>query len=351
MQHGMSLKDASSYNVQFVQGKPIFIDTLSFERLQPTVPWKAYGQFCRHFLAPLALCAYQDVRTGKLLAHYLDGIEIDLASRMLPRRSHLKLGINLHIHSHAKSIQHAENRKKTINQLHVSEHSLFALIDNLRSTIQALRMRAPSTRWGEYYAHMNYSEVAFGSKKRIVREFLTNSKKDRLIDLAANDGEFSLIGSELGKFTLSPDFDPIAVEKNYVRLKKIKEKNILPLWIDFTNPSPSAGWISKERASFFERAGTDSVVLALALIHHLALGNNIPLPEISRAFSQIASELILEFVPKQDSQVREMLLMREDIFPDYHLDGLRNVLSGYFSIVEIKKIEDSGRCLLRCIRK
>src|SRR6056300_868464 len=77
------LKDASAYNVQFVNGKPVFIDTLSFEKYVEGEPWVAYKQFCQHFLAPLALAAYKDVRCLQLLKNYIDGIPLDLASSLL----------------------------------------------------------------------------------------------------------------------------------------------------------------------------------------------------------------------------------------------------------------------------
>ena len=60
LNHGMSLKDCSSYNIQFHHGRPVFIDTLSFEIYREGEPWVAYRQFCQHFLAPLALIAHRD---------------------------------------------------------------------------------------------------------------------------------------------------------------------------------------------------------------------------------------------------------------------------------------------------
>ena len=88
LEHSMTLKDATGFNVQFAGNRPIFIDTLSFEILNEEVPWVAYRQFCQHFLAPLAVMAYKDVRARHLLKSFIDGIPLDLASNLLPRRSY-----------------------------------------------------------------------------------------------------------------------------------------------------------------------------------------------------------------------------------------------------------------------
>ena len=114
---GMTLKDASAYNIQLHEARPKLIDTLSFERYEEGRPWIAYRQFCQHFLAPLALMSRVDVRLGQLLRIHLDGIPLDLASRLLPWRSRFNLSLGLHIHAHARSqrrhAQAATSRSKS----------------------------------------------------------------------------------------------------------------------------------------------------------------------------------------------------------------------------------------------
>ena len=105
MRFGMTLKDASAYNIQFYHGKPVFIDTLSFEKYEEGKPWVSYKQFCQHFLAPLALMSRTDVRLSQLMRNYIDGIPLDLASRLLSKRSYLNFSLLSHIHLHAKTQQ------------------------------------------------------------------------------------------------------------------------------------------------------------------------------------------------------------------------------------------------------
>ena len=109
--------------------------------------------------------------------------------------------------------------------------------------------------------------------------------------------------------------DPVAVEKNYRRVVERGERHLLPLLLDLTNPSARSGWAHEERESFADRGPAD-LVLALALVHHLAIAHNLPLPRIAEFFARIARALVIEFVPKADSQLQRMLATREDIFDD-----------------------------------
>ena len=101
VQHGMSLKDATAYNVAIEAGRPVWIDTLSFERLTPGKPWAAYRQFCQFFLAPLAAISFVDVRLLQLLRAHIDGMPLEVASRILPASTRLRPGILTHVHLQA----------------------------------------------------------------------------------------------------------------------------------------------------------------------------------------------------------------------------------------------------------
>lgn len=163
-------------------------------------------------------------------------------------------------------------------------------------------------------------------------------------DLGANTGHFSRLGSDRGIMTIAFDIDPSAVEKNYLFCREKNQTLCLPLLIDLTNPNPGLGWANEERMSLVDRGPVDCV-MALALIHHLAITNNLPLDMVAEFFGKICRSLIIEFVPKSDSQVKKMLLTRKDIFPDYHQDGFESAFKGYFSTERIEKVGQSGRML------
>jgi len=315
LERGLTLKDASAYNIQFLGGRPVLIDTLSFEKLRMK-PWVAYRQFCQHFLAPLLLMARRDHRLGQLSRVFLDGVPLDLASRLLPPSTRLRPGIAMHIHLHAASQKHYATRAVELKERRVSLVSLKGLADSLERLVLRTEFRLTRTEWGNYYKGTNYSDASFEDKKRIVAEFLELVKPRTVWDLGANTGVFSRLASDRGIPTVAFDIDPVAVELNYRQVVKGKEADILPLVLDLANPSPAIGWANAERDSWLARGPVDAV-LALALVHHLAISNNLPFAMVARTLRRTCDRLIIEFVPKSDSQVRRLLETREDVFPGY----------------------------------
>jgi len=344
LEFGMSLKDASAYNIQFNKGKPLLIDTLSFEKYQEGKPWIAYKQFCEHFLVPLALMSYNHIQLNKLLQIYLDGIPLDLANSLLPAKAYCKLSLLSHIKFHSKSQKHFSDKKINMDKHKMSRLAIKGLIDNLETSIKNLKWQPSGTEWANYYKETNYSEVSMQNKKQIVGEFLEKIKPKNLWDLGANTGIFSQIASDKGIPTISFDIDPAVVEKNYLKCVKTDEKNILPLIIDITNPSPAIGWENQERLSLLERGPADAV-LALALLHHLAISNNLPFDKIAYFFNKICNYLIIEFIPKDDSQIQKLLLNREGIFPNYTKQDFEHTFSKYFIIEKSFEIKDSKRSI------
>ncbi|MFZ8802625.1 MAG: class I SAM-dependent methyltransferase [Candidatus Calescibacterium sp.] len=344
LEYGMCLKDASAYNIQFRHGKPILIDILSFEKYQEGKPWVAYKQFCEHFLAPLALMAYKDIRLNQLLKIYIDGIPLNLATKLLPLRSWLRFPLLLHIHLHARSQKYLLNKNINVDKRTFSKKSLLSLIDSLESAISKLKWEPEKTEWSEYYKDTNYSQEAMFHKKKLVDDYIEEVKPNIVWDLGANIGIFSRIASNKGIYTVSFDSDPSVVEKSYLQVKNYKERNILPLCVDLTNPSPSIGWSNKERLSLIERGPCD-LALMLGLIHHIAISNNVPLIQIADFLSQICRYLIIEFVPKDDSQVQRLLRFRKDIFQDYDEKNFEIAFLNYFSILKREKIVDSKRTI------
>jgi hypothetical protein len=344
---GMSLKDASAYNIQFRSGKPILIDTLSFERYSEGAPWIAYRQFCQHFLAPLALMSRTDVRLGSLLRTNIDGVPLDLASRLLPPSTWLQPGLLAHIHLHGAAQKRYEGAPGKGARPHgVSRNALLGLIDSLQSTVSRLSWSPKGTTWAEYYTHTNYSDKAMEGKREIVAAMVDHiSPSPRLAwDLGANTGVFTRLASERGIYSVAWDMDPAAVERNYLECRRSGEANILPLVGDLANPSPDLGWALQERRSQVARGPAD-LVLALALVHHLAIGNNVPLSRIASFFAAIGTWAIVEFVPKSDSQVQRLLSSREDIFDGYSSAGFEAAFCECYDILEAVPVPDCERKL------
>lgn len=346
LQRGLTLKDGSAYNVQFVGSRPIFIDTLSFEPYREGRPWVAYRQFCQHFLAPLALMSKVDVRLGQLLRVHLDGIPLDLASALLPWSTRFNFGLTTHLHLHAQAQKRYAGVRASGRTSRMSPLSLLGLIDSLRLTIEKLNWQPTGTAWAAYYDATNYNEAAFEEKKRVVSEWLDRlSPRPAMVwDLGANTGMFSRLASQRDRLTIAFDVDAGAVERNFLECRSHADPQLLPLLLDLTNPSPGLGWENHERQSLSERGPAD-VVLALALVHHLAISNNLPFSKIAQFFSHISHNLIIEFVSKSDSQAQQLLMNREDIFANYSQQAFERDFSEYFVIRHCRPITATERIL------
>ena len=350
---GWTLKDASAYNVQFRGARPVIIDSLSFEPLEDGAPWVAYRQFCEHFLAPLALMARRDIRLSALLRADPDGVPLDLARALLPWRTRLDFGLLSHLHLHANAqVRHAadDDDGRTARGVRISRTKLVGLVQNLRNTVAALEWKPGGTEWSDYADNTSYNDRATQAKERQVGEFVRQVPGARAWDLGANTGRYSRIAAEAGKHVLAFDIDPAAAERNYRQIRDEGRGDILPLILDVANPSPGIGWANTERRSLLERADPD-VVLALALVHHIAITRNVPLPMLLGLFAVLAPWAIVEFVPKEDPMVRRLLATRRDVFPDYTLEGFRAAATERWETVSEVPIEDSPRVLFLLKRR
>ena len=347
---GFALKDATAYNVQFHDGRAVLIDSLSFERSSADTPWVAYRQFCEHFLAPLALMAFTDIRCGLLLRDFVDGIPLDLAARLLPSRTRLRFGIAAHIHAHAGAQRRYKDRGEAPTRATSSALRQRALVDSLRNTVEKLSWAPEGTDWADYADDTSYSDAATVAKKQLVERFVRGAAPRRVWDLGANTGVYSRIAADAGARVVAFDVDAGAAERHYRALRQAGRRDTLPLVVDLTNPSPGLGWANRERRPLGDR-GTPDLILALALIHHLAIGRNVPLDHVSRYFATLAPEVVIEFVPKGDPMVDRLLATRRDVFDDYSIDAFRAAFTADFDVVEEAPVAESTRTLFHLKRR
>lgn len=344
--YGFSLKDANCFNIQFYKNKPVLIDTSSFEEYKEGTPWVAYKQFCENFIAPLALMAYKDINLNSLFLSNINGISLELASKLLPIKTYFNFNIFTHIHIHSKfQSKYSNHSKKETDNIFIPKNQLKNLIKNLYNTVKNINLKNISTEWGNYYDDTNYSEESFESKKLIIEEFKQKISPKTVWDFGSNTGVFSRIFKDSSTQIAAFDIDKSAVEKNYLKTIKEQECNILPLVLDLANPSPALGFANNERKNIFDRAENVDLILALALIHHLKFTYNIPFELISKCFSSISKYVIIEFVDKEDSQVKRMLLNRKDVFEDYTQENFEQCFSKFFNIKYKKQIKDTKRTL------
>jgi hypothetical protein len=343
---GMRLKDASAYNIQFDRGRPILIDSLSFEVASPEEPWPAYRQFCEHFLGPLALIAYRDARFGLMLRDFIDGIPLDFAAGLLPGRTRMRPGLLAHLHMHAGAQRRSAAAAPTAEHpapRRMSRLGQDALLDSLRRTVEGLRWQ-PGGHWVQYGRQTSYTERGAASKREIVERMLADAGGQLVWDVGANVGTYSTIAAGAGRQVIAFDQDANSVEHHWLQLAPEARASVLPLVMDLSNPSPSLGWALEERRSLVERGPAD-VVMALALVHHLAIGNNVPLERVASFLARLGRSAIVEFVPKEDPMTQHLLAARPDVFPDYTIDRFRASFARHFRVREEVAVEDSLRSI------
>ena len=345
LKYGMTLKDASAFNIQFIGSSPIFIDTLSFEDYKEGEPWIAYRQFCQHFLAPLALNKYGVTELTKLRQCFIDGLPLNVVSKILPWRSKLNAFLMIHLHYHAKlGNKYASNHQPSAlkkMKLSLSKNKLIGIIQHLLSGINSMELKISKTEWTNYYEEFSYHDDAFEEKKKTISNWIDKIKPKTTWDLGCNTGIFSDIASQHSKYTISFDKDFFALEK-YSRT--LNNDKILTLLLDIDNPTSSAGWANEERKSLMQRGPAD-LILALALIHHLAISNNVPLNKIADFCSKCSEYLIIEFIPKQDEQVQRLLSNRNDIFANYNEGEFIKAFSNHYKIIERHTIKGTDRII------
>lgn len=341
---GLILKDATPYNIQWREGKLVFIDTLSFAKYQEEEPWIAYRQFCEQFLGPLLLMHYKKIPLQQLLLAWPEGIPLNVTKAILPLRSKFSLHTYLHIHLHAKVSSKNNPVKKPA--LKFSRQKLLNLVGSLEILVNKLKIPQQKSTWSGYYEEASQRDNYLAEKKMIIQQWLETINDYKTgIDLGANDGVFSCLLANKNIYTVAADFDPYCINNLYDELKRTGEKNIQPLILDLANPSPAFGVNNEERRSFTERINAD-IAIALALVHHLAIGKNIPFDMIADLFRKVCRrQLIVEFIPKEDDKLKLMLSAKKDIYTAYNQENFEKAFQKYFNTTKRQEIGVSGRIL------
>lgn len=344
------LIDASAYNIQFKNVSPVFIDVLSFRPYQQGEFWSAHRQFCEQFLNPLLLFAIKGIPYHEWYRGAMEGISTDLLANIMPFKSWFSPKSLIHVLLPARSQQKLTEKQKNSTQGKIQTSTLpkavyKKFLEQLHNWISGLKPRKwKSTLWENYTTNRIYQSAEVSAKQQFIAEFVSTIVPKQLWDLGCNDGEFSEIALKNGaEFVVGFDVDLAALD-NAVQRARVNNLNFLPLYHQITNPSPSQGWLLKERTPILERGQPDAVI-ALAFIHHLALGHNLPLEEVVQWIVKIAPHGVIEFVQKSDPTVQQMLRLKGDIFPNYTEEAFKSALNGCASIIKVMTVSETGRQL------
>ncbi len=357
LEEGLMIKDSSAFNIQFKDCRPVFIDIPSFEKWKPGEPWIAYRQFCEMFLFPLMLGAYKGIEFQPLLRSELDGISADYCRKLFSARDFLRGGAFSHVYLQAKLQKAFANSNRSVKrELSASGfHTELIKINvrKIRKLISKMDFAAADSTWSEY-EKVSLSNDTYGSEdQRVKAQFIGEvcewKPREEVSVLGCKTGTYALVAADHADRVLAMDADHLAVERLYQNLKKKEIKNVLPLVMNVCNLSPAQGWKGLERKRLEERS-QPSLVLALALIHHVVISANVPMVQLIEWLASLEADLVIEFATREDPMVQRLLLNKEDNYCDYAQDYLEQTLKRFFSIESVKQLNGGQRLLFACRR-
>jgi ribosomal protein L11 methylase PrmA len=340
LEQGFTLSDATAYNVQFDGTRPVFIDHLSVRPYVDGEIWAGHRQFCMQFLNPLLMWSAVDVAPNHWFRGSLEGISPEDLARLLPLRKRLGWTVLTHVVAQAamqkRSVKVAGGSARYRNA-RLPRNGFEGMLRGLRSSIAKLEVASHSTVWGDYANNTSYRAPEALEKHRFVKEMVSAVKPDLLYDLGCNSGDYSKSALEAGAAkVIGFDFDHGALEVAYRRAQD-ENLDLLPLWLDAANPSPAQGWSQSERMGLSGRAQPDAL-LALAFIHHIAIGRNVPLDMATDWLVSLAPAGVIEFPHKSDPMVQVLLAQRPDIFANYSNESFARILAERARIVARKDV-------------
>ena len=341
LKNNYCLKDASPRNIIFYKNNPVFVDHLSIKKYHEGNYWLGQLQFYQEFLNPLVLKSKCKINYNNWFESNFYGILSEDLNNILKFYQKFIPSIFFHVVLPAKS-KYFENKKATSIKKKFSKEKYIYILNSIKKFIISLKVsRNNSKRWSNYENFLPYEIGEFNKKKEIVSNFLNNTKSENIVDLGCNNGTFTFLSKEK-KNILGFDFDHECINDSYNKSKSIKQNAIF-----FVKN------LSKEiiRTQKFNIKKIDAC-LALALIHHLRVTENIPIHQIITYILSVANEGLIEFVDKSDEKFKSILGLKKDTYFDYNLDNIVNIIEiNQFEIKKIHEVKKNKRYLIHYNKK
>ena len=353
---GIGLKDATPYNVQFIGSRPQFIDAGSFEKRRKGDPWYGYRQFCEMYLYPLMMQGYLGVGFQQFLRGSVNGISPDTMRKLLPasirrpRKGRLT-HVVLHAAAQNRFADSDNNMKSDAAKAGMNAQVLDATLRKLQGIVKKISLGDKKSTWSEYSERGHYIESSLDEKQKFVRDAVASAPRKQVWDIGCNDGIFSRIASAHSDYVVAMDADPLVIDRLYNTLKAEKNEKILPLFVDLTDSGGGVGWRGQERPGIFNRGNPD-IVMALAVIHHMAITFHVPLASQLDMFRDLTPELIIEMPHADDPMVRKLLTNKRDgIHDDFNLDEFERLLNERFTVKSKMLLSSGTRTIFHAVRK
>ncbi len=349
----MTLKDASSFNIQWFGAQPVFIDIPSFEKLVPNTPWLGYRQFCKLYLYPLFLQAYKDVAFHSWLRGCLDGIDPEEMNRLMSKRDLFRPGVFMDVYMQARlQAKFAGSNRAVKDDLRRSGFRKEFIKGNIRrltKILSSLTWERSTSPWSHYSEQNTYTNTDSDRKEAFVRKAVSAVPRNLVWDIGCNTGRFSRIAAEHARYVIAMDSDHVVVESLYRKLGRENNRTILPLVMDIADASPNLGWNGLERKALPER-GKPDLTLCLALIHHIVISANIPTQDFLGWLASLGGDLVIEFVTKDDPMVKVLLKNKEDQYGEYTRENFERCLADFYSIQSVEAVSSKSRYMYHARR-
>lgn len=338
----MFLQDAHPWNIFFEGTNPVFIDFTSMVRAESNVLWPAYQQFCQFFLFPLYLYSNNQGKVARALLHdYLNGVGYRDFEKLVPTSFKLTHPLMYLKRIVPEKLGAMANRSERVNSkviltskgMYSSSTKLksdrLRFYNDLLSDVEAIEIPGEKTRWTNYYED-EAKELKL--KLELVSATIERLKPVTVLDVGCNTGEFSVVAAQAGASVVSFDNDETCVEKLARKADELS-LHILPLVMDFSNPTPSFGWSAQQFPAAPNRFKSE-MVMALALIHHLVFHQRQSFERIIEGLQQYMGKwLIIEFVDMQDSYIQRWST-NFGRFDWYTRGNFETTLKSHFQTVE-----------------
>ena len=352
---GHGLKDATPWNILFRGAKPVFVDALSIESRAPCDPlWRPLSQFLSTFAYPLWLDQWKGVNVHEAFLGRREGWATEEMYARLGWRDRLRpqalswITVAEWMRNEAKESSYRPAAVRDEETASFILGRLFRRLSKmLRNTPDGLDR---GTSWSGYQAHCHYDREAHEAKRVFVAAAMLGC--GQVLDLGANDGEYSLLAAEQGARVVAVEGDPESANEIWRHAQR-SALNILPVVMNLAQPTPATGWRNTEQTAFFHRAaGEFDCVLMLALLHHLTLTERVPLPWILDLAADLTRRtLVIEYVSAEDPFYRRLLRGRDDLHTGDTREAFEAALGLRFLIRRQQSIMDGRRHLYWCEKR
>lgn len=341
LEAGLTMKDATPYNVQFRGCRPVFVDVGSFAPYERGEPWLGYRQFCRLFLYPLLIRAHADVPFQPMLRGNLDGISAATARQLLRGRRTLASGVmaDVVLQNRAERTAGTRDVRSELSEAGFDAPLILGNVRRLQKVVDKTTWTPSTSTWSDY-ASCGHVATQRSPKEAFVRNVAGKRHRRLVWDLGANDGHFSIAVAPHADTVVAVDGDEETIEGLYRRLSGGGPSNVLPLVMNLADPSPGLGWRGLERRPLEQRS-TPDLVLLLAVIHHMVIGSNLPLGAVIAWLRSFDAEIVFEWVPIDDPMSQQLTANKRatEVHADYTEGDLRAYLAEAFTVVDETPLE------------